>query len=93
MPRELEVPVRLNPGSSRDRIEGDVGGRVRISTAAPPVDGRANAAAGRLLAKAFGVPASRVRLKRGAKSRLKTFVVTDPACIPEWAAGIAEAER
>jgi len=40
--------------------------------AAPPVDGRANAALCKLLAGAAGLPASRVSVVRGLTSRDKT---------------------
>jgi UPF0235 protein mflv_3569 len=44
-----------------------------IYTKAPAIEGRANAAAIKLLAKHFGVSKSQVRLLRGATSKYKVF--------------------
>jgi len=51
--------------------------------AAPPVDGRANAALCKLLAGAAGVPPSRVSVVRGLTSRDKTvrFEGVDPTAL------------
>jgi len=82
--KQLLIPVRVQTGSSKRQIEGLVDGRVRIRTNAPPADGRANKDVARQLANAFQVPPSRVTLKAGARSRNKSFVVTDPAFLPTW---------
>ncbi|MBI5284715.1 MAG: DUF167 domain-containing protein [Chloroflexi bacterium] len=65
------VSVRLTPRGGRDAIDGWDGDILRVRVAAPPVDGRANEAMLRLLAKALGVPASKVTLASGAQSRIK----------------------
>ena len=83
-PPALLVPVRVQARSKRRGIEGVEGGRLRVRTNAPPADGRANIDVARLLADAFGVPVSRVRLTRGAGSRLKTFEVLRPRLEPDW---------
>jgi len=49
-------------------FEGDV---VRIRLNAPPVEGQANEALVRFLAKALGVPKSRIALVAGGKGRNK----------------------
>jgi uncharacterized protein YggU (UPF0235/DUF167 family) len=59
-------------------------GRLRIKTTAPPADGKANEDTIRQLAREFGVPPSRIRLKSGAAQRNKTFVIADPAILPSW---------
>jgi uncharacterized protein (TIGR00251 family) len=86
--RKLVIPVRVQTRGSKSAIVGFENGRLRIKTNAPPVDGRANKDVIRQLAAAFGVPPSRVSLKRGARSALKTFVVENPARMPLWAADI-----
>ena len=42
---------------------------------APPVDGRANAAACRLVAKRLGIPPSRVKVVRGESARDKLLEI------------------
>jgi uncharacterized protein (TIGR00251 family) len=46
-------------------------GVLRARVSAPPVDGKANKALCRLIAKRVGVPPSRVSVVRGEKSRDK----------------------
>jgi uncharacterized protein YggU (UPF0235/DUF167 family) len=67
------VHVRVTPRGGRDAIEGERDGRLRIRVSAAPADGAANESARRLIAKAAGVPRSRVALLRGARSREKSF--------------------
>ena len=53
-------------------------GRVaRVRVAAPPVEGKANEALCKFLAKHLGVRKSQVTLEKGAGSRLKTFEVPE----------------
>jgi uncharacterized protein len=64
--------VRVTPGAKRDELAGRREGMLLIRAAAPPVEGKANKAVCRLLAKLTGIPASRVEVVRGASSREKT---------------------
>lgn len=65
------VRVRLQPRASKDAIAGERGGLLAVRVTAPPVDGRANDALCRLLAKAARVAPSRVEVVRGASAREK----------------------
>lgn len=70
------IAVRLTPRGGRDAIEGwaeDEAGRpvLKARVAAPPVDGEANAALIKLLAKALGAPRGCVSLASGETARLK----------------------
>jgi len=67
------ITVRLLPRSSRPGVGGVREGALEIRVGAPPVEGRANEAARRLLAKLIGLPRSAVRLDAGARSRQKVF--------------------
>ena len=66
------VTVRLTPRGGRSAIDGWDGDTLRVRVAAAPVDGGANDALLRLLAKALGVAPSRLTLVSGAQSRTKT---------------------
>ncbi len=70
--------VRLTPKGGRDAIEGwqfDAAGRkmLKARVAAPPEDGKANAALIALLAQALNIGTSRIRVVGGASSRVKTI--------------------
>jgi hypothetical protein len=67
--------VRLTPRAARSRIDGWDGDLLRVRVAAPPVEGKANDALLRLLAKALDVPPSRLRLVKGRTSREKVIAV------------------
>lgn len=63
--------VKVVPKSSRDRIAGWVGDRLKVAVTAPPERGRANEAVARLLAKSLGIAGSRVRIVSGQRGPLK----------------------
>jgi uncharacterized protein len=66
-----DLAIRVQPRARRTEVAGEREGAVLIRTSAPPVDGRANAAVCKLIAKRVGVPASAVRIVRGEGSRDK----------------------
>jgi uncharacterized protein len=65
------VRVRLQPRSRRDEIVGEREGALLVRVSAPPVDGKANAALCKLLAKTAGIAAGRASIVKGASSRDK----------------------
>jgi uncharacterized protein len=67
--------VRVTPRGGADRVDGVVDGVLRARVAAAPVDGAANEALCRLLARELGVPRSGVRVAAGATARVKTVEV------------------
>jgi len=67
--------VRVTPRASRDAIEGEYQGALKIRLTAPPVEDRANDALRRLLAARLNVPVSAVRIVGGEKSRNKRVAV------------------
>jgi len=70
-----EIAVRVTPKASRNRIVRE-GGAIRVYVTVVPEGGKANAAVQKLLAKALGVPKSRLELVRGQTARDKLFRVT-----------------
>ena len=70
----MKISAHLKPNSRhREEVVVDSDGTYIIYTKAPAIEGRANAAAIKLLAKYFGVSPSRVKLVRGATSKHKVF--------------------
>jgi len=67
----LLVGVRVVPRAARDAVMGVRDGRLLVRLTAPPIEGRANAALVRLVARALGVPRGRVGIASGAGSRTK----------------------
>jgi uncharacterized protein len=66
-----EIHVRLRPRGDRDELIGMRDGVMQARVSAPPVDGKANKALRRLVAKRAGVAPSKVSIVRGEKSRDK----------------------
>jgi hypothetical protein len=72
---EATIQVRLRPRGHADELIGFEAGVLQARVSAPPVDGKANKALCRLIAKRVGVAPSRVSVVRGAKSRDKLVQV------------------
>ena len=69
--------LHVQPKSSKTKICGQYGDRLKISIEAPPVDGKANKAIQAFLAKFFKVPKSSIELVSGITSRKKNFLIKD----------------
>ena len=67
----IVIAVRVKPRASSARIEGVRAGRLLLAVTAPPLEGRANDAVRRLIAKALGVGTGRVSIRSGERSRDK----------------------
>ena len=65
------LAVRVHPRARKDEIRGERDGVLRIRVTAPPVEGRANDAVRKLLAKRLGIAPGRVTVVRGATGRDK----------------------
>ena len=76
------LSVRLTPRAARERLAAGPDGGYVAHVTAPPVEGAANDALRRLVAKAAGVAPSRVTVVRGQRSRQKVVRVD----------GVAEAD-
>jgi len=68
-----KLAIRVQPGASKDKLLGRWGDSWKLAVRAPPADGKANEAAGRLLAKLLGLRRADVKLVLGASSRSKMF--------------------
>ena len=72
----MKISAHLKPNSRhREEVITNNDGSLMIYTKAPAIEGRANLAAAKLLAKHLGVAPSKVKLLRGASSKYKVFEV------------------
>jgi uncharacterized protein (TIGR00251 family) len=65
------VAIRVQPRASRERVLGLRGEAIAIALKAPPVDGAANEALLKLIARQLKVSAAAVELVRGSTGRSK----------------------
>jgi uncharacterized protein len=69
------IPVRVQPGASKDAIACIREGYLLIRLCSPPVDGRANDSLVRFVADRLDIPRSSVRIIQGIKNRKKLLEV------------------
>ena len=67
--------MRLQPRASSSRITGEKDDVIQVRVTAPPVDGEANAALEKLVAKKLGIAKSKVEVVKGETSREKVLEV------------------
>ena len=79
--RSCHFAVRLTPRADRDAVAGvDAAGVLLVRVTAPPVDGAANEALVRLVAKELAASRTSVVIESGATARVKRLRV---AATPE----------
>jgi uncharacterized protein (TIGR00251 family) len=67
----ITLKVHLQPRASRDGIIGLHGDALKVRVTAPPLEGRANKALARFIAKQLNISSSRVEIIAGQHSREK----------------------
>ena len=67
--------VRVQPRAARDGVAGEHDGAIKLRISAPPVEGKANDACRRLIAKLAGVSQSAVEIIAGESSKDKVIRV------------------
>ena len=70
------LTLHIQPGARKTEVAGLHGDALKIRLAAPPVDGKANAALIEFVADRLGLAKSAVSLKSGQTSRRKVLEVT-----------------
>ena len=65
------LAVRVQPRARKNEIGDERDGVLTVHVTAPPIEGKANDAVRKLLAKRLGIAAGRVSVVRGAKGRDK----------------------
>jgi uncharacterized protein (TIGR00251 family) len=75
--RGITLTLHIQPGAKKTEVAGLYGDALKIRLAAPPVDGKANAALIGFLAERLGVAKAAVSLKSGQTSRRKVLEVLE----------------
>jgi uncharacterized protein (TIGR00251 family) len=73
--RRAILVVRVQPRARSDVLVGLREGVIVVRVAAPPLDGRANDAVCRLLARAIGTRTASVTILRGERARDKVIAI------------------
>ena len=77
------LSVTAKPGSTADGVSVD-GERIEVRVRARPVDGAANEAIVRVIARAAGVAPSRVQIERGTRGRTKRVRIEGISDAQAW---------
>jgi uncharacterized protein (TIGR00251 family) len=89
-PQACVLDISVSPNGKRTAAEGWHDGALRVRLAAPPVDGKANAALVAWLAESIGCPRRDVTLLRGDTARRKQLQIDRPAAeVAAWLAKLA----
>lgn len=79
------LDISVSPNAKKTELVGWHDGALRVRLSAPPVDGAANEALRKWLAKEFGIPQNQVELLRGASGRRKQWALNiDPRLAEAW---------
>jgi hypothetical protein len=72
----ITLKIHLHPRASRDEIVGLHGDALKVRITAPPIEGRANLALQRFIAKKLNLSASQVEIMAGQRSREKILKIS-----------------
>ena len=71
--QKTTIDVKVLPRSSKDEIVGKKDRVYKIKLTAPAIEGKANKALLKLLAKKLGLPKREIRIISGERSRMKSI--------------------
>ena len=74
--QEIILKVYLQPKSSKNEVVGPYRDGIKVKITAPPIEGKANEAVIRFLAKELGVSPSSIEIIRGQHTRQKTLKIS-----------------
>ena len=74
----ITLTLHIQPGAKKTEVAGQYGDALKIRLAAPPVDGKANAALLGFVAERLGLAKSALIIKSGQTSRRKVLEVVNP---------------
>ncbi len=78
---DIILKVYLQPKSSKNEIVGPYRDGIKVRITAPPIEGKANKALVRFLAKELGTSPSCIEIIKGHHSREKTLRISGPVLL------------
>ena len=86
----MTFAIKVQPRARKNALRGEIGDALKVALAAPPVDGKANAACVEFLSELLRVPRSAVMIAAGETSRNKVIrVVGISAAVVRERLGVA----
>ncbi len=79
----LHLFMRVQPKASKNEFAEVLEDRIKVRITAPPVDGKANEAILKFMAKAFGVAKSAIEIASGETGRNKHLLIQSPTKLPD----------
>ena len=76
------IEVKVEPRSSKKGLAGVLGNKLKVKLTAPPVDGAANEQLVEVLAEAFDIKKSAIKIIRGQSSKTKVVELIGISSIP-----------
>ncbi len=73
---DIVIAVHVVPRASRDEISGEFNDSLKIRLKAPPVEGKANKALRKFLAKKLHIPLNAISIITGDTGRNKSIQIT-----------------
>jgi len=73
--KEITLKIYLQPKSSKNEIVGPYRDGIKVKLTAPPIEGKANEALVKFLAKEFKIPPSSIEILKGHHGREKIIRV------------------
>jgi len=71
----MKIDVRVKPNSRMEEVTQEGVSTFTVRTREPPIEGRANRAVVKLLAKHLGIRESQLRIVKGLKSKTKVIEI------------------
>ena len=75
---DIILKVYLQPKSSKNEVVGPYRDGIKVKVTAPPIEGKANEALIRFLAKEFGISPSCIEILKGHHYREKILRISGP---------------
>lgn len=84
------IEVKVEPRSSKKGLGGVLGNKLKVKLTAPPVEGAANEQLVEVLAEAFGIKKSAIKIIRGQSSKNKVVELSGLSSLTPGASSLSK---